>query len=78
MEEAARQAQLIQQAAPPAPQQPQQLGQPGAAPAGGAPGLSPADMQGGGGGSIGIGAATTPEEGQFSGQANPSETQGVG
>ena len=79
MEEAARQAQLIQQDAPPAPpQQPQQPGQPGAAPAGGAPGLSPADMQGGGGGAIGIGAAATPEEGQFSGQANPSETQGVG
>ena len=79
MEEAARQAQLIQQDAPPAPpQQPQQPGQPGAAPAGGAPGLSPADMQGGGGGTIGVGAAATPEEGQFSGQANPSEAQGVG
>jgi hypothetical protein len=79
MEEAARQAQLIQQDAPPAPpQQPQQPGQAGAAPAGGAPGLSPADMQGGGGGTIGVGAAATPAEGQFSGQANPSETQGVG
>ena len=79
MEEAARQAQLIQQDAPPAPpQQPQQPGQPGAAPAGGAPGLSPADMQGGGGGAIGIGAAATPEEGQFSGQANPSKAEGVG
>ena len=79
MEEAARQAQLIQQDAPPAPpQQPQQPGQPGAAPAGGAPGLSPADMQGGGGGTIGVGAAATPEEGQFSGQANPSKAEGVG
>jgi hypothetical protein len=35
-------------------------------------------MQGGGGGTIGVGAAATPAEGQFSGQANPSETQGVG
>jgi len=76
MEEAARQAQLIQQDAPPAPPAQQQganVGTAGAAPAGGAAGLSPADMQGGGGGSIGIGAATTPQEGQFSGQANPSE-----
>ena len=76
MEEAARQPQLIQQDAPPAPPAQQQganVGTAGAAPAGGAAGLSPADMQGGGGGSIGIGAATTPQEGQFSGQANPSE-----
>lgn len=80
MEEAARQAQLISQNAPPpapAQQAGANVGTPGA-PAGGAAGLSPADMQGGGGSTIGVGAATTPEEGQFSGQANPSQTQVVG
>ena len=57
-EEAARQAKILQQQQPqtPAGQQPPQ-----------APGLSPNDMQGGGGGTIGVGGAPTPMEGQFSG-----------
>jgi len=61
-EEALRQAKILQQQQPtPPPGQPQQQQQPNAQ------GLSPNDLQGGGGGNIGIGAAPTPAEGQFSG-----------
>jgi hypothetical protein len=59
MEEAARQAALMQPPAPPA-----------GAPAEGAPpvpGTGVADQTGGGGGNIGIGAVSTPGEQQFSG-----------
>ena len=74
-EEAARQAKIQQQQQPPQPpvQQPPQ-----------APGLSPNDMQGGGGGNIGVGGAPTPMEEQFSGteqqpvQSPTQPTQGVG
>ena len=57
-EEAIRQAKLLQQ------QQPEQ---PPQAQAPGAQGLSPNDLQGGGGGNIGVGAAPVPMEDQFSG-----------
>jgi hypothetical protein len=57
LEEAARQAALMQQNAPPAPPAPAQ----GVA---GPPGV--ADMTGGGGGNIGIGAAPVPGEQGFS------------
>ena len=73
-EEAARQAKLLQQEQPPAP-----VGQPPQA-----PGLSPNDMQGGGGGNIGVGGAPTPMEEQFSGtgqqpvQQPTQQTQGAG
>ena len=53
-----RQAKIIQQ------QQPEQ---PPQAQAPNAQGLSPNDMQGGGGGNIGVGAAPVPMEDQFSG-----------
>jgi hypothetical protein len=60
MDEAAKQAFLLQKMNPPtAAAQP--------TPAGGAP--SPADMTGGGGGNIGVGAAATPGEQGFSGNA---------
>jgi len=58
-EEAARQAKILQQQQPPPPPAGQQPPQ--------APGLSPNDMQGGGGGTIGVGGAPTPMEEQFSG-----------
>jgi hypothetical protein len=64
-EEAARQAKILQQQQPPPPpagQTPQ------------APGLSPNDLQGGGGGTIGVGGAPVPMEGQFSGtQQQPTQ-----
>ena len=59
MEEAARQAMLLQQNQPAAA--------PGAAPEQGAPAV--ADMTGGGGGNIGVGAAAQPGEQGFSGNA---------
>jgi hypothetical protein len=69
-EEAMRQAKILQQQQPTpppgTPQQPQ------------APGLSPNDLQGGGAGNIGVGAAATPMEDQFSGteqQPQPQPTQ---
>ena len=78
-EEAMRQAKIIQQQQPtPPPGQPQQAQPPGA------PGLSPNDLQGGGAGNIGVGAAPVPMEEQFSGteqQPQPQPTQqaqGVG
>ena len=62
MEEAMRQALLMQQATAPAPAE-------GAPPVGGPEGGPPpvADMTGGGGGNIGVGAAPTPQEQGFSG-----------
>jgi hypothetical protein len=57
-EEALRQAKILQQ---------QQPDQPPQAQAPGAQGLSPNDLQGGGGGNIGVGAAPVPMEDQFSG-----------
>ena len=72
-EEAVRQAKILQQQQPQqnlAQQQPQQSQ---------AQGLSPNDLQGGGGGNIGIGAAPTPMEGQFSGtQQAPQQAQNTG
>ena len=72
-EEAVRQAKILQQQQPQqnlAQQQPQQPQ---------AQGLSPNDLQGGGGGNIGIGAAPTPMEGQFSGtQQAPQQSQNAG
>ena len=73
-EEAVRQAKILQQQQQPqqnlAQQQPQQSQ---------AQGLSPNDLQGGGGGNIGIGAAPTPMEGQFSGtQQAPQQAQNTG
>ena len=73
-EEAMRQAKILQQQQPEQPpagqQQPQQAQ---------APGLSPNDLQGGGGGNIGVGAAPTPMEGQFSGtQQAPQQAQNTG
>jgi len=73
-EEAVRQAKILQQQQQPqqnlAQQQPQQPQ---------AQGLSPNDLQGGGGGNIGIGAAPTPMEGQFSGtQQAPQQAQNTG
>ncbi len=65
-EEAMRQAKIQQQqqpATPPAGQPPQ------------APGLSPNDLQGGGGGTIGVGGAPVPMEGQFSGTAQQPAQQ---
>jgi hypothetical protein len=62
MEEAARQAAMMQPAAPAAPTEP---GAPPVQGAGGPPGV--ADMTGGGGGNIGVGAAPTPQEQGFSG-----------
>tara|TARA_R110000824_G_scaffold86459_2_gene213894 strand:+ start:833 stop:2953 length:2121 start_codon:yes stop_codon:yes gene_type:complete len=73
-EEAARQAKLLQQEQPQPP-----VGQPPQA-----PGLSPNDMQGGGGGTIGVGGAPTPMEEQFSGtgqqpvQQPTQQAQGTG
>jgi hypothetical protein len=61
MEEAARQAALMQPAAPAAPTEP---GAPPVPGAGGPPGV--ADMTGGGGGNIGVGAAAQPGEQGFS------------
>jgi len=61
MDEAARQAQLMQPAAPAAPTEP---GAPPVPGAGGPPGV--ADMTGGGGGNIGVGAAAQPGEQGFS------------
>ena len=73
-EEALRQAKILQQQQPeqpPAGQQQPQQGQ--------APGLSPNDLQGGGGGNIGVGAAPTPMEGQFSGtEQAPQQAQNTG
>lgn len=73
-EEAMRQAKILQQQQPEQPlaqQQPQQPQQ--------APGLSPNDLQGGGGGNIGVGAAPTPMEGQFSGtEQAPQQPQNTG
>jgi len=68
MDEAMRQAILMQQNAPPAP--PMAAGQPPQGVAG-PPGV--ADMTGGGGGNIGVGAPPTPQEQGFSGnvQAPP-------
>lgn len=63
LEEAARQAQLMQQNQPPAP--------PPGVP--GTPGLGVADMTGGGGGNIGVGAAAAPGEQGFS--AAPPQPQ---
>ncbi len=57
-EEALRQAKILQQ---------QQPDQPPQAQAPNAQGLSPNDLQGGGGGNIGVGAAPVPMEDQFSG-----------
>ena len=71
-EESLRQAKILQQQQPPAPPA-------GQAPP--APGLSPNDLQGGGGGTIGVGGAPVPMEGQFSGTATQQPTQqaqGVG
>ena len=73
-EEALRQAKILQQQQPEQPpagqQQPQQAQ---------APGLSPNDLQGGGGGNIGVGAAPTPMEGQFSGtEQAPQQAQNTG
>ena len=72
-EEAMRQAKILQQQQPqqtPAQQQPQPQQ---------APGLSPNDLQGGGGGNIGVGAVPTPMEGQFSGtQQAPQQAQNTG
>jgi hypothetical protein len=71
-EEALRQAKILQQQQPPAPP----AGQPPQA-----PGLSPNDLQGGGGGTIGVGGAPVPMEGQFSGTATQQpaqQAQGVG
>ena len=72
-EEAMRQAKILQQQQAEQPlaeqQQPQQQ----------APGLNPNDLQGGGGGTIGVGAAPTPMEGQFSGtQQAPQQAQNTG
>jgi len=69
MDEAMRQALLMQQATAPAPVAPAE----GAPPVGGPPPVS--DMTGGGGGNIGIGAAPTPQEQGFAGnvQAIPPQ-----
>jgi hypothetical protein len=66
MEEAMRQALLMQQATAPAPAE-------GAPPVGGPPPVS--DMTGGGGGNIGVGAAPVPGEQGFAGnvQAVPPQ-----
>ena len=77
LEEAARQAQIMQQNAPPAPE----AGAPGVPGAPPVPGV--ADMTGGGGGNIGVGAAATPGEQGFSGnagqpQAVPPQAAGLG
>lgn len=64
MDEAARQAALMQQNQPPAPPAGQQ--------AEGAPGVQ--DMTGGGGGNIGVGAAPVPGEQGFAGNATPQGT----
>jgi hypothetical protein len=64
MDEAARQAILMQQNQPPAPPPGQQ--------AQGAPGVQ--DMTGGGGGNIGVGAAPVPGEQGFAGNATPQGT----
>ena len=67
MEEAARQALVLQS------MQPEQPPAPAGAPAPGAPPVS--DMTGGGGGNIGVGAAAVPGEQGFSGNA-PAPAQG--
>lgn len=77
LEEAARQAQIMQQNAPPAPE----AGAPGVPGAPPVPGV--ADMTGGGGGNIGVGAAATPGEQGFSAnagqpQAIPPQAAGLG
>ena len=72
-EEAMRQAKILQQ------QQPEQPPQAEQAP--NAQGLSPNDLQGGGGGNIGVGAAPVPMEDQFSGteqQPNTQQAQNAG
>jgi hypothetical protein len=71
MEEAARQAALMQPAAPAAPTEP---GAPPVPGVGGPPGV--ADMTGGGGGNIGVGAAPTPGEQGFS-AAPPQAPAGI-
>jgi hypothetical protein len=71
MEEAARQAALMQPATPAAPTEP---GAPPVPGAGGPPGV--ADMTGGGGGNIGIGAAAQPGEQGFS-AAPPQAPAGI-
>ena len=80
IEEAARQAVLMQQAQPPAPAA-------GGAPAEGAPAVpGVADTAGTGGGNIGVGMAPTPQEQGFTGneqqpqqqQAVPPQAQGLG
>ena len=75
-EEAMRQAKILQQQQPEQPPQPPQAGQ-----APNAQGLSPNDLQGGGGGNIGVGAAPVPMEDQFSGteqQPNTQQAQNAG
>ena len=72
-EEAIRQAKILQQQQPEQPLAEQQQAQQQA------PGLNPNDLQGGGGGTIGVGAAPTPMEGQFSGtQQAPQQAQNTG
>ena len=71
MEEAARQAALMQPAAPAAPTEP---GAPPVPGVGGPPGV--ADMTGGGGGNIGVGAAAQPGEQGFS-AAPPQMPAGI-
>ena len=72
-EEAMRQAKILQQQQPEQPLAEQQQAQQQA------PGLNPNDLQGGGGGTIGVGAAPTPMEGQFSGtQQAPQQAQNTG
>jgi len=68
MDEAMKQAFLIQQNAPPPPAGGPPVA-PGAPPQGVAGPPSVADMSGGGGGNIGIGAAPAPQEQGFSGNA---------
>ena len=67
MEEAALQAQLIQQNAPPQPAAPQAQGVPGVA-----------DTAGTGGGNIGVGQAPTPGEQGFTGNATAGQPQAQG
>jgi hypothetical protein len=71
MDEAMRQAALMQPAAPAAPTAP---GAPPVPGAGGPPGV--ADMTGGGGGNIGVGAAAQPGEQGFS-AAPPQMPEGM-
>ena len=69
LEEAGRQAMLMQQASPPPAAAPAQGGVPAT------PGVGVQDMTGGGAGNIGIGAAPSPQEQGFSGNVQPQAQQ---